>query len=180
MKNIFLVVVLLFSLASLQAQVSKATLTASGLTCSMCSKAIYEALKKVNTIETIKANISQSSYSIVFKKDAAVSLDELKNAVEGAGFFVAKLQVTVNFDGVEIKNDEHVESAGLNLHFLNVKEQKLSGEKELTILDKNFVTAKQFKKYTEYTKMKCLETGIMEACCTDKSTAGTRIYHVTI
>lgn len=179
MKNIFFAIAILFSLSS-HAQISKATLTASGLTCSMCSKSIYEALKKVNTIESIKANISQSSYSIVFKKDVVVSLDELKNAVEGAGFFVAKLQVTINFDGVEIKNDEHVESAGLNLHFLNVKEQKLSGEKELTILDKNFVTAKQFKKYTEYTKMKCLETGVMEACCTDKGTAGTRIYHVTI
>lgn len=162
------------------AQVTKATLTASGLTCSMCSKAVYEALKKVNSIESIKANISKSNYSIVFKKDADVSFDELKNAVEGAGFFVAKLQVTVNFDSIEVKNDTHVAASGINLHFLNIQDQVLSGEKVLTLLDKNFETAKEFKKISQFTTMKCLETGIMAACCTDKGNTGDRVYHVTI
>ena len=172
-------VAILISLSS-YAQVTKATLTASGLTCSMCSKSIYEALKKVSTVESIKANISKSSYSIVFKKDAAVSFDELKNAVEGAGFFVAKLQATVNFDSVEIKNDTHIINGGINFHFLNVQEQTLSGEKVLTVLDKSFVTGKEFKKYSGYTQMKCMETGVMEACCTDKAASGSRVYHVTI
>ena len=174
-----MIVAVLISLQGF-AQVSKATLTASGLTCSMCSKAIYEALKNVKSIETIKANISQSSYSVVFKKDAPVSFDELKNAVEGAGFFVAKLQVTLNFDNVAVKNDAHVEADGINFHFLNVPDQVLNGEKTVTVVDKNFQTAKDFKKYTKYTTMKCLESGVMEQCCADKTTAGTRIYHVTI
>ena len=52
MKKIFVVVAILFCVSS-YAQVTNATLTASGLTCSMCSKAIYEALKKVNTIEQV-------------------------------------------------------------------------------------------------------------------------------
>lgn len=179
MKKIFVVVAILFSVSSF-AQVTKATLTASGLTCSMCSKAIYEALKKVNTIESIKANISKSNYNIVFKKDAVVSFDELKNAVEGAGFFVAKLEVAINFDSVEVKNDTHITASGLNLHFLNVKDQVLTGEKVITVLDKDFETAKEFKKITQYTTMKCLETGVMGACCNDKLTAGERVYHVTI
>lgn len=179
MKKIFLAIAILFSLTS-NAQVTKATLTASGLTCSMCSKSIYEALKKVNTVESIKANISESSYSIVFKKDVPVDLDDLKKAVEGAGFFVAKLKVSVNFNNAEIKNDAHIMAGGLNFHFLNVQDQTLSGEKVLTVLDKNFVTAKEFKKYESYTKMKCLETGVMAEFGADKSSIGTRIYHVTI
>lgn len=179
MKKIFLAIAILFSISS-YAQATKATLTASGLTCSMCSKSIYEALKKVNTVESIKANISESSYSIVFKKDAPVNLDELKKAVEDAGFFVAKLKVSVNFDNAEIKNDSHVLAGGLNFHFLNVQDQTLNGEKVLTVLDKNFVSAKEFKKYEGYTKMKCLETGVMEDSSADKSLVGTRVYHVTI
>lgn len=179
MKRILLIVAVLLSLSG-YSQVTKATLTASGLTCSMCSKAIYEALKNVKTIETIKANISQSSYSIVFKKDAAVSFDELKKAVQDAGFFVAKLQVTLNFNNVEVKNDVHVEADGINFHFLNVPDQVLNGEKTVTLVDKDFQTAKEFKKYTKFTAMKCLESGVMESCCADKGTAGTRIYHVTI
>ncbi|HRI22648.1 MAG TPA: heavy-metal-associated domain-containing protein [Panacibacter sp.] len=179
MKKILWIVAILFSLGA-NAQVTKATLTASGLTCSMCSKSIYEALKKVKTVESIKANIKESSYSIIFKKDAEISFDELKKAVEGAGFFVAQLKVVVNFDNTEIKNDTHILAGGLNFHFLNVQDQTLRGEKVLTVLDKNFVTSKEFKKYSEYTKMKCMETGVMEACCTDKGAAGNRVYHVTI
>ena len=171
--------VLLFAAFFANAQITKAKLVASGLTCSMCSKAIYEALQKVSAIESVKANIKESSYSIVFKKDVVVSPDELKKAVEDAGFFVAKLQLTMNFDNIEVKNDEHVVADDLYLHFLNVQPQTLNGEKVVTVLDKNFEPAKEYRQYAQYTTMKCFTTGIMEACC-DKGTAGKRIYHVTI
>lgn len=172
MKKIFVVIITAFALQAAQAQVSKATLTASGLTCSMCSKAIYTALLKVNTIESIKANIKESSYNIVFKKDAAVSFDEIRNAVEEAGFSVANLKATVAFDNAAVKNDAHITVAGLNLHFLNVPEETLNGEKVLTIIDKDFVPEKEYKKYSQYTTMKCFTTGMDDA--------GQRIYHVTI
>ena len=162
------------------AQITKAKLVASGLTCSMCSKSIYEALQRVSSVESVKANIKESSYNVVFKKDAAVNPDELRKAVEDAGFSIAKLQVTVSFDNVEIKNDEHIKVAGINLHFLNVQAQTLSGEKVLTVLDKYFESAKEFKKYAQYTTMKCFATGVMESCCNDKGAGGERIYHVTI
>lgn len=178
MKKI-LVILALFFAASAHAQITKAKLTASGLTCSMCSKAIYEALQKVSFIETVKANIKESSYSIVFKKDVAVDPDDLKKAVEDAGFFVAQLQLTMNFDNVEVQNDKHVAADGLNLHFMNIQQQTLTGEKVVTVLDKNYESAKEFKKYAGYTNMKCFTTGVMEDCC-DKTMAGKRIYHVTI
>jgi copper chaperone CopZ len=179
MKKI-LVIIALFFVASAHAQITKAKLTASGLTCSMCSKAIYQALQKVNSIETVKANIKESSYTIVFKKDAPINPDEIKKTVEDAGFFVAQLQLTMNFDNIEIKNDEHVFADGLNLHFLNVQPQTLSGEKVVTLLDKNFESTKEYKKYAGYTTMKCFTTGMMEDCCNDKNMTGKRIYHVTI
>jgi copper chaperone CopZ len=178
MKKI-LVIIALFFVASANAQITKAKLTASGLTCSMCSKAIYEALQKVNFIETVKANIKESSYNISFKKDASVDPDLIKKAVEDAGFFVAQLQLTMNFDSVDVQNDEHVFADGLNLHFLNIQHQTLSGEKVVTLLDKNYEPAKEYKKYAGYTTMKCFATGVMEDCC-NKNMAGKRIYHVTI
>src|SRR5690242_4458188 len=87
MKKILMAVAMMIAMSS-YAQVSKAKLVASGLTCSMCSKAIYEALQKVNTIESVKANIKESSYDIAFKKDAAVNFDAIRKAVEDAGFSV--------------------------------------------------------------------------------------------
>jgi len=179
MRKILMAVAVMITISS-YAQISKANLIASGLTCSMCSKAIYEALQKVNTIESVKANIKESSYDIVFKKDAVVSFDDIRKAVEDAGFSVAKFQVNINFDNVAIDNDKHVAVDGINLHFIHVQPQTLNGEKVLTLLDKNFELSKDYKKYTQYTTMKCFTTGVMESCCNSKSTGSERIYHVTI
>jgi copper chaperone CopZ len=178
MKKILFALVMMINVAS-YAQVEKATLVASGLTCSMCSKAIYQALQKVREIESVKANIKESSYDITFKKNTAISFDDIRKAVENAGFSIAKLQVTFNFDNVVVENDKHVLADGINLHFLHVQPQTLNGEKVLTILDKNFEPLKEYKKSAQYTTMKCFTTGVMESCC-GHDVANGRIYHVTI
>src|SRR3954447_19581576 len=107
MRKILVAIAMMITLSS-QAQISKVKLVASGLTCSMCSKAIYEALQKVSTIESVKANIKESSYDIMFKEDVTISFDDILKAVEGAGFSVAKFQLTVNFNNVMVGNDKHV------------------------------------------------------------------------
>ncbi|MBG9378032.1 heavy-metal-associated domain-containing protein [Panacibacter sp. DH6] len=181
MKRLMFLCVLFFTTQLVNAQVKEANLVASGLTCSMCSKAIYEALKNISTVENVKANIKESSYNIVFKNGANADPDAIKKAVEDAGFFVAKLQLKIKFNDVTVKNDEHITAAGLNLHFLDIREQQLNGEKLITVVDKNFEPAKEFKKYAQFTSMKCLTTGKAESCCADgKIAAGERIYHVTI
>jgi hypothetical protein len=48
-------------------------------------------------------------------------------------------------------------------------------------VDKDFVTAKQFKKISSATKMSCLQTGKAASCCEKEGIpADTRIYHATI
>ncbi|MEL4403055.1 hypothetical protein AAEJ42_22755, partial [Shewanella algae] len=70
---------------------------------------------------------------------------------------------------------------GLYMHFVNVTPQQLQGEKLITFIDKNVVSAKNFKKYAKLTTMKCYETGAMSACCTKPAgTSNTRVIHVTI
>jgi copper chaperone CopZ len=165
----------------MQAQFSKADLQATGLTCAMCSNAINKALLKVSFVESVKSDIKNSSFAIFFKKDAQVNIDALKDAVEDAGFSVGSLKLTGNFSEVKIASDEHVKIGNDNFHFLNVKSQVLNGEQSITIVDKNFVTEKKFKKYSSATKMSCMQTGKAASCCVkDGIPAGTRIYHVTI
>lgn len=180
MKKVLVIMVVLFSVLSVQAQISKASLTASGLTCSMCSKAIYEALKKVDFVENVKSDIKNSVYYLQFKENGNVNLDVIKKAVEGAGFSVAKLQITVNFADTKVENDTHIAISGQNLHFINVGSKTLNGETVLSLLDKNFTSSKEHKKFAQYTKMKCYSTGVMQSCCTNDVKIGDRIYHVTI
>ncbi len=180
-KYIVLVIIMTVALGSVEAQFTKANLQASGLTCAMCSKAIDNALKQLSFIEAVKPDIKNSAFNIVFKEKAVVDIDALKNAVEDAGFFVAKLKITGSFSNTEVKNDQHINFAGSEFHFINVSDQVLNGEKEITVVDKNFLTATAFKKYSTATTMPCVKTGKAGSCCEKAGVAaGTRIYHVTI
>ena len=108
-------------------------------------------------------------------------IDALEKAVEDAGFSVARLKVTGNFDNVKVQNDTHVDISGKMFHFVNVAGQTLNGEKTIMLVDKKFVSAKDFKKYSAATSMSCIQTGHAGSCCAKESAqANSRIYHVTI
>ena len=181
MKKIIVFSALLLTGLFSQAQFTKATLQASGLTCSMCNNAINKALKALPFVSAVQSDIKNAAFLVTFKQGIEADIDALKNAVEDAGFSVAKLKVTGNFDNVVVENDEHVVIGGKTFHFLGVGKQTLNGEKELTIADRDFLTAKEFKKISKSTKMSCVQTGKAAGCCKKEGIAeNTRIYHVTI
>jgi copper chaperone CopZ len=179
-KIIFLLMVLSFCLMA-EAQITKASLTASGLTCSMCSKAVKEALEEVSFVEKVQVDIKNQRYNLSFKSDASVDLDALGKAVEDAGFSVASLSVTTNVPDVKVEKDKHIKIGGHYFHFLNAAGQQLNGTATLKVVDKQFVSAKEFKKYSAASKMECVQTGKAAACCeADKVEAQARVYHVII
>jgi len=180
MKKIFFAFAFLFFIKA-NAQVTKVSLQASGLTCSMCSNAINKALKTLDFVEKVQADVSSSTFAIIIKPGSTVNFDLLKKKVEDAGFFVASMVVTLNVNQVDVSNDAHVDIEGTMFHFLNTDKKQLNGETSFKILDKGFVSAKEFKKNSKLTSMACYQTGYMGACCKDKNAkSGTRIYHVTI
>jgi copper chaperone CopZ len=180
-KHSFLLTVLLFIIILGNAQFTSANLQASGLTCAMCTRAIDNALRQLPYVVDVKPDIKNSSFSIVFKKGMDADIDGMQKAVEDAGFSVSKLQLTGTFTYLSIKNDEHIEISGKEFHFLNVSNQVLNGERVLTVIDKKFLSPKEFKKYSSSTNMSCLQTGKSGDCCLKAGVAaGTRIFHVTI
>lgn len=153
------------------AQFKSATLQASGLTCAMCSNAINKSLKTLSFVEKVEPDIATSSFIITFKKEAEINFDQLRKKVEDAGFSVAKLQVVTVFNNANVQNDQSVTLYGKVFHFVNIQNQVLSGEKTITIVDKNFLSAKEYKKFAALTKAESFKTGEAQ---------GVRIYHVTI
>jgi len=147
----------------------------------MCTKAINKALEKVPFVQDVKADIKSSSFQINFKEGVPVDFDVMKKAVEDAGFSVARLKVMGVFDKLDVQNDTHVQIDGKTFHFLSVNKQTLQGEKAITLVDKDFVSAKEYKKYSAATSMACIKTGKAQNCCTKEGIAAdSRIYHVTI
>lgn len=180
MKKTVVILLVLLALQS-QAQFTKASLQASGLTCSMCNNAIYKALKALPFIASVESDIKNSSFDMVFKRDTPASIDAIKDAVEDAGFSVATFKLTGNFDHVSIADDKHVKIGDRHFHFIKVKDQVLDGEQTITVIDKDFLTVKSFKKFSAATKKGCIQTGKADACGeTEGVTKDTRIYHVTI
>ncbi len=166
---------------SVQAQVTKVFLQASGLTCSMCSRAIYKSLTTLNFVDSVEANIKNSTFDVKIKPGFAADFDQLKQMVEDAGFSVTSFLAVVQFNNVKTATDDHVLVDGRNLHFLNIRQQVLNGSKTIRVLDKGFVSSKEFKKNKAFTKMKCYDTGTVGDCCTQSGLPqGARIYHVTI
>lgn len=181
MKRLLLLAMVTFAATLTQAQFSKATLQATGLTCAMCSNAINKALLKVASVESVKSDIKNSAFNIVFKTGVEVDIDALKEAVEDAGFSVGGLQLTGTFSEVKLEKDKHIRIGKENFHFLNGDGQSLSGEKVITVVDRNYIPEKQFKKLSASAKMSCVQTGKTASCCSkDGMGAGERIYHVTI
>lgn len=170
MKRISIIIALLVSLQA-GAQIQKAKLQAGGLTCAMCSKAVYKALTAVPSVEKVTPDIEGSSYAIQFRKDADVQLDDLSKAVTDAGFSVSSLQVTANFRGAKTQDNAHVTLGNQVFHFLGAPVPALSGERTIHVIDRNFVSEKQAKKYSKLTDMACYSSGTMD---------GKRIYHVTL
>jgi copper chaperone CopZ len=179
MKKLLCAVLIGIAGLASNAQFTKASLQATGLTCAMCSNAINKALQKIPFVASVRSDIKNSAFNIVFKENADVDIDALRKAVEDAGFAIGSLKLTGNFNGVKIENDKHVQIGNKNFHFLDVSSQVLNGEKTITVVDKDFLTAKQFKKFSAATKMKCILTGKAGSCCPGVA-AGERMYHVTI
>ena len=173
--------VMAFSSVFVNAQFSKAQLQATGLTCAMCSNAINKALQSVPFVESVKSDIKNSAFNIVFKHDAVVNIDALQKAVDEAGFSVGSLSLTGNFQKLSLSADKHFQIGQDYFHFVGTGNPVLDGENTITIVDRNFVTAKQFKKFSSATKMPCILTGKAASCCTKEGVSGnSRIYHITI
>ncbi|MGX5817590.1 heavy-metal-associated domain-containing protein [Chitinophaga lutea] len=181
MKQLIIAIALLTSAFSASAQYKQASLQAAGLTCAMCSNATFKALKTLPFVDKIDTDLNNTTFILHFKPNAAVNFDQMKQKVEDAGFSVAKLTVTADFDKVKVENDAHINFGGQTLHFMNVQPQVLQGEKAITVIDKDFVSAKSFKQYAKQTKMPCYQTGTMASCCKPAAgAAAKRIIHVTI
>ena len=129
-----------------KAQIEKVSLQASGLTCSMCSNSINRALKKLDFVDRVEADVKNYTFEIYFKESSAVDFNKIKQKVEGAGFSVAGFIVTVRFNQNSLENSDRVTVGNNTVILTNVKEASLDGVKRIKLLDKGFVPAQDSKR----------------------------------
>jgi copper chaperone CopZ len=145
MKKIFLVIAIAFSVAT-NAQVTRVSLQASGLTCSMCSNSINKALNTLDFVLKVEADIKTYTFEIFFKPNSNVDFDMIKKKVENAGFTVSGFVASILFNDVQVTNNQPVTIENKTFLFVNMKDQALKGVRRVKVLDKGFVSPKEYKK----------------------------------
>ena len=102
MKKLFIITVISFVSVIGNAQILKAELTATGLTCSMCSKDTYKQLISISAVEKVEPDLNNqsiennssfqldnSTYTVMDTKSATLT-GEVKAKILDKGYIVEK------------------------------------------------------------------------------------------
>ena len=129
--------VLMFSIKS-NAQIIKAEIRATGLTCSMCSNAINKQLKSMTEVVNVETDLNTNTFTVTLTEGNALSPKVFKEKVEKAGFFIGTLVITAKPE--TITQTPYI--------LVNDKSNNLS-EIQFQVVDKGYVTEKEFKKLSK-------------------------------
>ena len=151
MKKLLTITLLLFITTIANSQIIRAELTATGLTCSMCSKATYNQLISIPEVEKVEPDLNNTTFIIHFKNNTPVTVSNLKKKVEDAGFAVGELIVLFKLDNQVAENNTSFVLDNNTYTFMDTKPSTLNGEVKLKILDKGFVVDKEYKKLSNMT-----------------------------
>jgi len=150
----------LVAIAHLHGQVTRAEIVATGLTCSMCSNAINKQLKSLAGVDSVTVDLNTNTFVVYVKKDASISPRTFKERVEKAGFFVGSMLISMQFDNTLIPENKKIEKDGMSLVILESRTPVLSGEVQVKVMDKGYVTQKEYKKLSKsFSKISTYQSG---------------------
>ena len=151
--SLLIATIILATSFSINAQMVKAEIIATGLTCSMCSNSINKQLKSLSQVDSVATDLNTNTFTVYLKKDNDLKPRILKESVEKAGFFVGSMVVTMQFDNLRIEDNFAVNKENVALVFVDAKPKVLNGSTRIKIQDKGFVTQKEYKKlFKSYSK----------------------------
>ncbi|MBK7309941.1 MAG: heavy-metal-associated domain-containing protein [Sphingobacteriaceae bacterium] len=149
-----LILLLLISCSTLKSQFVSGNVRVDGLTCSMCSKTVHKALFELAFIDSLTPDLQTASFKIVFKKGVPVDPEAMLGKITGAGFSIGELKLDFKFSNFDAQSSVVLFKDNMQYHFFGIKEGTLDGEKSFKIMNKRFVSKKQYKAYSKDPKYK--------------------------
>lgn len=130
----FLIVALIYFSTS-NAQIIKAEIKATGLTCSMCSNAINKQLKSLSEVVSTETDLNTNTFIVTLKEDNKLTPTIFKEKVENAGFFIGSLLITAKPNALN------------SSIYIGLNDSKSAVDTlRFQVLDKGYVTTKEYKK----------------------------------
>jgi copper chaperone CopZ len=146
-------IIIIFSLFTQfgYSKIISAEIGVNGLTCSMCSRSVELAIKKLGFVESVEMDLEKANAIIKFKSEAIIDFKKIANAVKDAGFSVRFLKLNLDefpkLDNNTITINQNVIQIYGNL--ISNAEQKAV---TLTLFGNDYMEKKQLKKLqTQYT-----------------------------
>jgi copper chaperone CopZ len=165
--KLLLLLPLLIGQQYLFAQFSSGKLQATGLTCALCSNAINKSLEELPFVASVKSILKESAFEIQFKSGALFHPDQVREAVEDAGFFVGELVLSGASTSISVNENGLFQWGDNSYHLVNSSQRQLNGMINLRVINKSFLTDKAFKKISSLVNDSCLQSG-------------QRVYHVQL
>ncbi|MBN8568350.1 MAG: heavy-metal-associated domain-containing protein [Ignavibacteria bacterium] len=148
MKKIAIFILFLLAPLSLvRSQVIQATVGVDGFTCSLCAKGVEEEFRSMDFVKSVKADLKKATFTIVFKKDAKIDINQLKDGVTDGGFsvrdIVIKAEGTYENNHLITGNTPDLILKNLSGEYSNGDKISISGNVSLS---DNVIKVKQAKK----------------------------------
>jgi copper chaperone CopZ len=129
---------LIFGSSYTNAQITKAEIRATGLTCSMCSNAINKQLKSLVEVLNVETDLNTNTFTVTLKENNELNPKIFKDKVEKAGFFIGSLTITARSEIIS-----------KNPYVLVNNKKSGATETQFQVVDKGYVTDKEFKKLSK-------------------------------
>lgn len=88
-----ILVIGIFNINDIYAQVKEVTLGVDGFTCSLCAKGVEGQLRSLDFVKSINANLKDATFKIAFKDDTMINLGQLRTAVTNGGFTLRSVAI---------------------------------------------------------------------------------------
>jgi copper chaperone CopZ len=150
MKKAFIILFALLFNQAIWAKVTSVQIGVDGLTCSMCSRSVEMAIKKLAFVEEVKMDLKQTQGTITFKAGQNVNFKQLAKAVKDAGFSVRFLKAMV--DDLPVAKNEAITIGNNTIKLVNtVLEKSNNKAATLVLLGFDYMNKKSLKTWqTKY------------------------------
>lgn len=146
-KLIIYVLLLGLTVSIIRAQVVSIKVGINGLTCSACSYGTERAIKKLPFVKDLRMDLNNKTAQIDLIEGAPIDFDALAQKVVDAGFSVRYIKARIDFKDADIIENTIYKLDGFTIVFIDSSKNKLIGEREVTLLAKDYMSHKEYKKW---------------------------------
>lgn len=163
-------------------QIPEATVGIDGLTCSMCSFAVEQSIRKLEFVDSFHMDLNENVATIIFKKDHFADFELLVEAVLNAGFSVRFLHASCIVENDSISAGMHINYGSNLIHIIEGELSLLNKKIALSFIDKNTISTKKYKKYLESVNKECYRTmrSTPECHSNSENEIQVKVFHVIL